>query len=148
MNSLVNYWKIFDDSGDVGSRLYSHPADEAFIANNPGLFEQTIYTPEEFIGSDAFGDFDETKFHLSLLPVPYLGNLRTADIFILHLNPGFGLEEYADDADPCLRTALRHTLKQRLDAAEYPFCKLNPALCRTAGFTDTGSPNFEALRFN
>jgi len=73
-------------------------------------------------------DGEDTRFYLSLLPVPYLGNLKSADIFILLLNPRFGLHEFEDDADPIYRGCLEQNLSQQLKRAEFPFCMLNPRL--------------------
>lgn len=33
-------------------------------------------------------------FHTSLMPMPWVGNLRTAKVFLLQLNPGFGAHDY------------------------------------------------------
>ena len=40
------------------------------------------------------------RFHLSLNPVPYMGDVRTADIFLLMINPSAGYADYYTDKNP------------------------------------------------
>lgn len=49
---------------------------------------------DTFVKSQRFGAFEDHRFHFSLVPVPYVGNLKKADIFILLLNPGFDFTDY------------------------------------------------------
>lgn len=54
-------------------------------------------------------------FHCSLRPVPYLGNLQKADIFILLLNPVVGYSDYGTDARAEFRDALVQNIHQNFE---------------------------------
>ena len=82
MNILVEFW----NRASLDKPPYVHPDDN--------LDEKKIHKP--FLSSfDSYeicfreNKFNPTGYLTGLLPQPYLGNLETADIFILMLNPGF-----------------------------------------------------------
>lgn len=62
-------------------------------------FWQTCRTDFESGGSKVHpddrrlidGELNNHSFHLGLWPVPYVGNLRTAKVFVLMKNPGYGI---------------------------------------------------------
>lgn len=90
---------------------------------------------EAYVGSPLFGNFDDSRFHLSLLPSPYVGDLRNADIFVLSLNPGLSFEDYyAEMCVPKFREHLKKTLEQDLDGVQIPFIFLDPEFCWHGGF--------------
>ena len=66
-------------------------------------------------------------FDLSLLPVPYGGDLQVAEIFVLLLNPGFAFADYyAETRVPEYRHRLERTLAQDFDGTDFPFLWLDP----------------------
>ena len=86
------------------------------------------------IKSERLGPND-SFFHFSLLPAPYVGRLETADVFILLLNPGFSPGDYFGEYERRdFRNALVQNLKQDLSDAEYPFLFLNPRFCWHPGY--------------
>lgn len=79
---------------------------------------------------------DDTDFHIGLLPQPYFGNLKSASIFILMLNPGLSPGDYyAEQRDPVFRRALIRSLRQENEGDEYPFIFLNPQFAWHPGFS-------------
>jgi hypothetical protein len=77
------------------------------------------------ISAEEFGAEVGSTFHIGLLPMPFLGNLKGARIFLCSLNPGLGHHDYF--AEHCVteyRMALLKNLKQDRDAT-FPF--LDPA---------------------
>jgi len=77
----------------------------------------------------------DKKLHLGLIPVPYAGDLRSASVYILMLNPGFESSDYFVEAqDPRFREALVENLRQERGASEFPFPFLDPAFSYTGGF--------------
>src|SRR5689334_11555911 len=88
--SLVTYWK----ECDLSKPPYIHPADEEKVGKEREFSDRRPLDHAKFIKSDRFGLKNDTTFHLSLLPVPYQGNLAEADIFLIFLNPGLGLNDY------------------------------------------------------
>jgi hypothetical protein len=90
---------------------------------------------QQFLTSQRFGDYRDHRFHFSLLPIPYLGDLNRADIFILQLNPGFNLNNYyAEWNVPAFRRRVERSIRQELDGAEFPFYSLDPELCWYTGY--------------
>ena len=49
---------------------------------------------KEYVGSDLFGDPYDKKLHLGLTPVPFIGNLGKASIYLFMLNPGLTSSDY------------------------------------------------------
>jgi hypothetical protein len=65
-----------------------------------------------------------------LLPVPFVGDLRRADIVILLQNPGFSPSNYFQEfQDQAFRRALRENLRQPRASRRFPFFPLNPRFC-------------------
>lgn len=88
-----------------------------------------------FIASERFGAFDDHQFHLSLLPVPYAGDLANADIFVLLLNPGLSFTDYYGEWQvPEFRKRLKANLHQDFRGVEFPFFYLDPKFCWHSGF--------------
>lgn len=97
-------------------------------------FDLTKKSPRQFERSSLFGDFDNADFQVSLLPVPYLGDLKKADIFVLMLNPGLGLSDYITEHDPEHARAHRAIIRQKLKGFDFPFISLDPRFAWTGGF--------------
>lgn len=57
----------------------------------------------------------QSALHLSLTPVPYVGNLTKADIFLAVINPTVGPQDYTDNKEPDFQELLKKTLRQELD---------------------------------
>jgi hypothetical protein len=92
-------------------------------------------TLPEYVESDDFGDPCETKFHVGLYPQPYFGNLETASIFMLMLNPGLHASDYyAEENCSEYRAALRANLWQDNGDSDYPFLFLDPQFAWHSGF--------------
>jgi hypothetical protein len=82
---------------------------------------------ESYVMGDDFNARDSGLLHTGLLPIPYLGDLQQANIFILMLNPGLGHHDYfAEENNQPYRKALIRNLRQQLDK-RYPMPFLNPA---------------------
>lgn len=66
-------------------------------------------------------EFEPELFHTHLMPMPWVGNLRTAKVFLLQLNPGVGAHDYfGEHRVPEYLAMLEANLKQRADHA-FPF---------------------------
>jgi len=69
----------------------------------------------------------DSRFHVGLIPVPFVGNLKTADIYIALINPGLTVcDYYVEETEPEYQQFLRRNLKQDLGSERYPFFKLDP----------------------
>ncbi|MCT4655830.1 MAG: hypothetical protein N4A65_08465 [Cohaesibacter sp.] len=71
-----------------------HPQDkDVFLKNSKQCYHQ-IESYKDYCTKERFLADSSTFLHLSLDPDPFAGNLETAEIFILLLNPGFGPSSY------------------------------------------------------
>lgn len=91
-------------------------------------------TFNEYIQSNDFG-LSHAKFHIGLIPIPYIGNLQDSSIFILMSNPGLSnIDYYAEQYNADYRRALKNNLRQENFDTRFPFVCLNPQFSWHAGF--------------
>jgi hypothetical protein len=121
---------------DLAEPPFMHPADREVLERHSEYTDTKAKKDfEAFVKSSLFGDFNDQRFHLSLIPSPYVGDLRIADIFVLSLNPGLSFEDnYAEMCVPKFRERLEKTLIQDLRGVEFPFMFLDPDFCWHGGF--------------
>jgi hypothetical protein len=78
---------------------------------------------------------NDTRLHLGLLPMPFIGDLRRASVYVLLLNPGWGPHDhYGEYEVPAYRKALLSNLKQTFSRAAIPFLFLDPRYSWHGGF--------------
>jgi len=113
-----------------------HPADRPIFHAREGKHaDLQALDFERFVASESFGRFQDRRLHLSLLPVPFGGDLERADIILLLLNPGLDYcDYYAETKIPRYRRRLEMTLAQDLKGEEFPFLWLDPEFCWHSGF--------------
>lgn len=107
-----DFWREMPISND-GTSVLAHPQDEADLTER-----------------------DRQCMQLDLLPLPANGNLRTADVVILMLNPGFGELDphWGTPASRLERLAgERANLHQTRWTSDYPMFDLNPELAGSGG---------------
>lgn len=107
MHPLLYAWSQFD--ADRPPLVL--PGDEA-IFNETDLFCR-FSGWDDFVAHPEFGAPGNSQLHLDLLPIPFIGNLRSASVFLLMLNPGFGPPDYFGEYKVAeYRTALIENLRQ------------------------------------
>jgi len=117
-NNLINHWQKYKPLSGL------HP-DDKINPDNCVEFNNI----SEFINSKEYFT-DSSKYHINLMPVPYIGNLLHAKIYFLLLNPGFNPQDYHDEQNENFNSAQIQTLKQeKLDCPYYP---LDPRFCWTS----------------
>jgi hypothetical protein len=72
------------------------------------------------------------QLKLDLLPQPWTGNITTAEVLMLALNPGFTDTDYADLKNPDYGEQWRLALRFE---TRTPFYFLDPAFAETSGYT-------------
>jgi hypothetical protein len=124
--NLVNFWREYKD---LESPPYVHHKDRKQL-ESIGALHQPATRFTEYLRGPNLG-FETTNLTLAIRPVPYIGDLLNADIFILALNPGFALNDlWAEDYSPEYKSSCRKTLRQEdLQNEEFPFFMLNPNFC-------------------
>jgi len=84
-----------------------------------------------------FGAPNDSRLHLGLLPMPFMGDLRRAAIYVLLLNPSAGPNSYYGEHQvPEYRAALLANLKQQQQQPDgiSPFLFLDPRFAWDGGF--------------
>jgi hypothetical protein len=131
-SELTNFW----GKCELAVPPFAHPGDRSILWQKSGRFidpEPTNF--ESFIAGPRFGDFDDHRLLLSLLPVPYAGDLRHAEFVILLLNPGFSYTDYwAESKRPEFRQRRIVNLRQSFEGVDFPFMELDPQFCWHSGF--------------
>jgi hypothetical protein len=112
---LVDFWRKELYTDDNGNKM--HPEDREI------LLEKTAISCGE-------GDFaNPVALHLRLTPVPYVGNLTKADIFLAVKNPTVGPQDYTDNKEPDFKEPdFQKLLENNLHQEKVDYCfALNPA---------------------
>ena len=106
------------------------PEDKTEIQKRTVLYRSF----EDYATSSTFGHKDDTSLHVGLLPVPYVGNLQKAAVFILMLNPGLSHGDYLECEDETLKKEHIRNLRQDNANVEFPFLFLDPRFAWHPGF--------------
>ena len=77
---------------------------------------------------------DDNRLHLGLIPVPFMGDMLNASIYVLMLNPGLGPGDYFEYKVPGLRRALLANLRQKRIPGVTPFVFLDLRFAWHDGF--------------
>jgi hypothetical protein len=89
---------------------------------------------QEFIESQDFGRKNDKRFHLGLYPVPFSGNIASADVFILMLNPGFiYLDYFAQESSRNFRKHSLDKLRFTMPKGPFPLHSMNPEFAWMSG---------------
>ena len=129
-NALVDFWKQYR----LDRPPFVHPEDVETLSNTGRIIENDAVDFDSYVTGKRFEKRDD-GLHLSLLPVPYIGNLEKSQIVVLLLNPGFDHSDYwAESKRPEFRKRLEQNLYQSFDEIEFPFIYLDPQFCWHSGF--------------
>jgi hypothetical protein len=127
-HDLISGWR----NCNLVSPPYLFPDDVPQIASGDFKVFQSF---DEYVASKEFGLSSDTSLHTGLLPVPFVGDLEKASIFVLMLNPGLSAGDYfAEQYKPEFRNAHIRNLRQENGNDEYPFFCLNPQFAWHPGF--------------
>jgi hypothetical protein len=122
-SSLVTFWS--EEAFNAGP--YVHSRDNLA----PRFVAQNIQNYDQYVTSLCQGTIDQKQLHLGLLPQPYHGDLKNAEIIILLANPGLSaLDYYAEETSAGYRDAIMKTIYQ--DHRHHLF--LDPQWAWTGGF--------------
>jgi hypothetical protein len=93
-------------------------------------FTPTAYP---FVHPEDTGSSFLADFELSMLPIPFVGDLREAEAIILMLNPGLKADDAAWEQKPAFRSALERNLTQIFPSESHPNFYLDPAFNQHPG---------------
>lgn len=134
MRSLsLNQWRDLDYGA---SAPWLFPGDEQVLERESGVKSCVYQSLKEYCASPEYECTPDHHLHLGLLPIPYIGDLANASVYILMLNPGFSPGDYfAEYEQPKSRDAAVANLKQDFKKTDYPFVCLNPEFAWSPGYT-------------
>lgn len=77
----------------------------------------------------------KSRLQAHLIPQPYVGDIRKADIVFCLLNPGFDFSNYISELPGTeFRRMKIANLHQEIDGFRYPFFEIDPVLAETGAF--------------
>ena len=130
LDDWINYWR---EESQWESPPYLTKEDEKTFKDRSVRFE-TIIGFDGFLKSGMlFSDYPIV--HAGLIPVPYIGDLRSAEVIICLLNPGFGPVDYFAEDHEGFRNATWANLLQQDCSRDFPFFVLDPKFAWTGAFT-------------
>lgn len=129
VKSLVELWRTALQKGPQG-----------YVAEKDQLNQRQIEYLESY---DGYLDYrfsspryKSQRVHTGLLPVPYVGDLKKAKVFIFLLNPGLSAADYYAEKK-CLeyqKVIKKNLLQEFSDKDQYPFFCLDPRFAWTPAF--------------
>lgn len=128
---LIEFWR----QAQTNIPPFAHQADFDVLKKYSRWVEDDAVDFESYISGSRFASCNDDQLHLSLLPVPYAGDIEHADFIVLLLNPGFSYTDYWGETHvPEFRKRLISNLHQRFEKNEYGFIYLDPRFCWHSGF--------------
>jgi len=88
MHALLSAWQEFE----LDRPPYVLPGDETILSKTDVFCRFAGW--DGLIADPEFGTPGNSRLHVDLLPIPFVGDLRSASVFLLMLNPGFGPHDY------------------------------------------------------
>lgn len=120
MSDLVSAWQGLSLDGPA----YALETDLAVLPQT-GPHTVTLKSYEEYL-EKALQNANDPRLHLGLLPQPWCGDLNSATVFVLMLNPGLNPGDYyAEYRVPSFRAALISNLRSEPNRP-YPLLFLDP----------------------
>ena len=129
--SLLREWRKWDPEDfpyvlDMDADVLESPSWKPSVAKYRSWRKAT--------GAPDFWKSDDKRLHLGLIPVPFMGDMLNASIYVLMLNPGLGPGDYFEYKVPSLRRALIANLRQERIPGVMPFVCLDPRFAWHGGF--------------
>lgn len=130
--TLLEAWAKFRD----GDAPYCLPEDRPVLESERMASRIVVHRSWQAASRDPqLGDPSDKRLHLGLLPVPFVGDLRTASIYVLLLNPGHVPADYvAEYESEAFRSAAIASIRQK-HRRPPAFHMLDPSFAWHPGFT-------------
>ncbi len=129
-------WAVQEGACPVPSQGYLLNHDRAILgklSDNQSAIVRDSWT--DVVDAPDFGAEDRTAFHLGLLPQPFMGDLKNAEIYVLTLNPGYSPTDYFGEyCVPEFREALLRNLRQEHTSPAKRNLHLDPQYAWSGGY--------------
>ena len=115
---------------------YMLPTDKG-VLKSPRMKEKIVLRNgwESVTGNNGPNKPGDAHLHLDLIPVPFMGDLEKASVYVLMLNPGLSPRHYFEYRDARFRQALVANLRQKPVKGEMPFVSMDPQFAWHDGFS-------------
>lgn len=129
LNDLISAWT----GNDFDTPPYYYKDDKGYI---PSKYVVEFSNFRDFVQNIDNEHNNRNVFHMGLFPLPYMGELRKAKIFLMMANPGFAPADYKAEEGGNFKEALLQNLKQEFKPDnKFPLFSLNPANAWHGGYT-------------
>lgn len=124
---LIGAWKAWEEERPP----FVLPEDRLLIQDALDSKAAVVHDWNTCTADPSFGDPSERRFHVGLLPMPFVGNLNKASVYVLLLNPGLGPHDYYGEYKvPEYKAAAIANLRQEREV----FMFLDPKFSWHGGF--------------
>ena len=131
---LIGAWSRAASQWEPGPPPYVLPADASFLESHGTVTYRSAEEAREAADFHFPDRSRDMRLHVGLLPVPFMGDLLNASVYVLMACPGVTRRDYEEYEQPAFRRALLANLKQeRLDGF-LPFPYLDPRFDWHDGF--------------
>ncbi|WP_279482267.1 DUF6508 domain-containing protein [Aureimonas sp. SK2] len=137
-DKLIEFWGGFE-----GGRHWVHPTDEAVLRQARYVERVRWDAPENQAAVIAEFRRERSRLQASLVPQPFVGDLRRADIVLCLLNPGLDPGNWLDEGDRTVTRALKLAGLRQSPLAS-PFWSIDPEIANAGAFR-WWWPKFAAL---
>jgi predicted nucleotidyltransferase len=129
---MFEFWRSYA----FGGPPFVHPDDNALLRGRIDFTQASNSSADlgAFLRGHGFQPPQRDRFAVSLYPVPYIGDLATAEIIVLLLNPGYELADVWEMEHPEFKAALRETIYQDLANRQFKFICIDPQFSWHSGF--------------
>ncbi len=122
-DDFIEFWRCFQAEPGL---LNVHPDDRVWMERHwPTALAEPCRDWKSYRHSERFGSRD-THMHLSLLPVPFWGDLRRANVIVCLANAGFDNTLYYLESHPEFREHHLRVLRQKCEGMDFPLIHLDP----------------------
>ena len=131
---LLREWSEAADQWNPGVTPFVLGADADWLKSYSSVIYRSWDEARQASGFYVPDKRRDRRLHLGLLPVPFMGDLRNASIYVLMANPGVKPDDYREHEESAFRRTLLANLRQeRLDGV-LPFPYLDPRFDWHDGF--------------
>jgi hypothetical protein len=128
MPNLLQVWKQWADAPPAPTEPQILLADARvlqLLAHRVGVVHWTKW--EQCAQGFRLWDSNDCNLHTGLIPLPFVGDLQRAVVYVLLLNGGLSPTDYFGEFQiPAFREKLLANLRQDFSGTKYPFFPLDP----------------------
>ena len=122
---LLSEWSKATAQWNLGSDDYVLGADANFLKSLSPVSYHSCDEAMQAPGSNGSTPGANRRPHIGLLPIPFMGDLLNASIYVLMTNPGLRESDYRECEKPDFKGALLANLKQESLTGTLPFTYLD-----------------------